>query len=558
MSSHSVGQRLSLKGQICTVQYVGAVQNKSGEWLGVEWDDSARGKHNGTHEGVKYFECRSRSPTTASFLRPNQPWDKSRTFYQALHEKYMSDDASNLGATVYFSTKQAEEVGFQKFAKRQAALQGIHVLILDRMRIRHTGNDEDDNIRETCKDITELDLTSNLFESLDEILNLIALLPKLAHLILDGNRFSVDSDKNARDFPRISSLSLSNTLLHRSGELLAPIVARRFSRIKTLMIANDELSDAESLSPTDLPETLTSLDLSNNYFMNLADLRQLSSCSHLTKVNLEKCQIKSAGQKGSSISSSILDLDLAHNAINSWDVVDALPSAFPAMKQLRTTGNPIYKDMKSALGKPLMAEDGYMLTIARLPQLDMLNYSKITEKERLNAEKYYLNEITAELAGTAPEKRAEVLRRHSRWNALCEEYGEPSIPDQPKADSIDPRSLAARLVDVTFVFTDRPEWQIRIPKSFNIYSVLGMVGKKLGVMPLELRLIWETGERDPIGLNQDQTGIEEWDSDEEEDGDETRVAENSVAREVELVAGTRTLGTYIEGREARVRVERKS
>lgn len=113
-------------------------------------------------------------------------------------------------------------------------------------------------------------------------------------------------------------------------------------------------------------------------------------------------------------------------------------------------------------------------------------------------------------------------------------------------------------MDVTFVFTDRPEWQVKIPKSFNVYSVLGMVGKRLSVMPLELRLIWETGERDPIGLNQDQTGIEEWDSDEEEDGDEIKIDENSVAREVELVAGTRTLGTYIEGREARVRIERKS
>lgn len=30
----------------------------AGEWLGVEWDDPARGKHDGTHEGHSYFECR--------------------------------------------------------------------------------------------------------------------------------------------------------------------------------------------------------------------------------------------------------------------------------------------------------------------------------------------------------------------------------------------------------------------------------------------------------------------------------------------------------------------
>lgn len=52
-----VGQRLSLKKQTCTVRYIGSVADKQGEWLGVEWDDPARGKHNGTHDGVSYFQC---------------------------------------------------------------------------------------------------------------------------------------------------------------------------------------------------------------------------------------------------------------------------------------------------------------------------------------------------------------------------------------------------------------------------------------------------------------------------------------------------------------------
>ena len=54
-----IGQRLSLKSQTCTVRYVGQVADKQGQWLGVEWDDASRGKHDGTHEGVSYFKCRS-------------------------------------------------------------------------------------------------------------------------------------------------------------------------------------------------------------------------------------------------------------------------------------------------------------------------------------------------------------------------------------------------------------------------------------------------------------------------------------------------------------------
>jgi tubulin-specific chaperone E len=52
-----VGKRLSLKGQLCTVRHVGPVASKSGEWLGVEWDDPARGKNDGSHEGQQYFKC---------------------------------------------------------------------------------------------------------------------------------------------------------------------------------------------------------------------------------------------------------------------------------------------------------------------------------------------------------------------------------------------------------------------------------------------------------------------------------------------------------------------
>lgn len=58
-SNFSIGQRLSFSGALCTVRYVGPVQGTKGDWLGVEWDDPAKGKHSGEHEGVEYFECQS-------------------------------------------------------------------------------------------------------------------------------------------------------------------------------------------------------------------------------------------------------------------------------------------------------------------------------------------------------------------------------------------------------------------------------------------------------------------------------------------------------------------
>lgn len=57
MATHYKGQRLSNKGDLCTVQYVGQVQEKPGIWLGVEWDNPSRGKHSGTFENKEYFKC---------------------------------------------------------------------------------------------------------------------------------------------------------------------------------------------------------------------------------------------------------------------------------------------------------------------------------------------------------------------------------------------------------------------------------------------------------------------------------------------------------------------
>jgi len=62
---HHVGERLSYDGNICTVRYAGAVDGTTGQWLGVEWDNGARGKHDGRHKGKRYFTCEPMSCNTA-------------------------------------------------------------------------------------------------------------------------------------------------------------------------------------------------------------------------------------------------------------------------------------------------------------------------------------------------------------------------------------------------------------------------------------------------------------------------------------------------------------
>ncbi|KAK4980803.1 hypothetical protein LTR66_010356 [Elasticomyces elasticus] len=465
-----LGKRLSLNGNRCTVRYVGEVQGKSGQWLGVEWDDPARGKNDGTNGGVRYFDCLSKAKTPASFLRPKQQWDPPVTFLGALRAKY-APEVTHVVQNIRISGKEAEEIGFEKIRRQQAHLQNLRIVVVDGMRIamfdRGAGGDALD-IRQTCPSVTDLDLSRNLLETWSD------------KLVLKNNQIST-----------------------------IPVV-----------VTSDVSVD--STSPVDFANT-------------------------------------------------VYDIDLSYNQISSWSFISALPSVFPGLTHLRVSYNPLYYSLVSAEGKPLTAEDGYMLTIARLPRLRYLNYSAVTGKERLNAETYYLSQIAVELADNPPEREADVLAQHPRYAELCEEYGEPAIARAAK-DTINPNSLAARLISFVFQLSPiaaktvdnsiEPTWKTEIPKSFSIYNVLGMVGKHYGMPPMQLRLVLETGERDPAAREMGGTyQVDEWDSSDEEvnapGGSNAREGTMWVEREEEMVAGTRAVGTYVEGTSAKVRVERR-
>ncbi|KAI7220759.1 tubulin-specific chaperone [Hortaea werneckii] len=576
-----VGKRLSLKGQLCTVRYNGPVADKQGEWLGVEWDDTTRGKHNGTHQGKCYFTCRSVSSTAASFLRPNQQWDKPRSFLEALKEKYASDnDPSEHEAIQISAHKQAEEVGFDKFARRQAQLRGIHTIVLDRMCIRHSPDDaESAEIGTVCKDVTDLDLSSNLFETMQEIIDIARRLPKLRCLTIDGNRIlqrpiqgeNLPSAETA--LPEVSWVSISSTLVDatedRANTKLAAVPLRLissfFPKAETLVACNNEW---ERLSEAQPPTSLKTLDVSGNLFESLSDIATLKGTPDIHTLIAKNCQIRSAGDYNTLRSRlhTVAELDIRGNSITSFAIIDRLAADLPSLRHLRTAGNPLYTSLVSPDGKPLTAEDGYMLTVARLPKLETLNYSKITEKERLNADRYYLSQIALEISlETSDSGREKVKERHPRWMDLCEEYGEPASSSKPTPanEVVDPNSLAARMIKIK-LFTDEQNYDLLIPKSHSIYTLFGLIAKELKVSssPLTLGLWLETGEEIlPEGGTSEKAvdSPQWWCSDDEDDepltaGESRPESDKAASKKVQILPSTRAVGTFLEDGQTELKV----
>ena len=75
----TAGERLDA----ATVRYLGPVGGE-GVWAGVEFDAAGRGKHDGTHGGVSYFQA---PPLSSSFVRLHK-LRCGGTLLQALAAKY--------------------------------------------------------------------------------------------------------------------------------------------------------------------------------------------------------------------------------------------------------------------------------------------------------------------------------------------------------------------------------------------------------------------------------------------------------------------------------------
>ncbi|KFA52493.1 hypothetical protein S40293_05646 [Stachybotrys chartarum IBT 40293] len=574
--THHIGQRISYDGALCTVRYIGPVAGQTGSWLGVEWDDASRGKHDGSHKGVRYFTCVSKLPTAASLVRPSRPVDKPQSFISALHEKYAAQDdavGEPPAQIVISGSKVAEEMGFDKIRRSFAQLRELKVVILDGMRIYSATTDgAGESVGQTCPRIKHLDMSRNLFESLEPVAAVCRELPVLRTLVLNGNRFhNIQDDPALRSseplFQTVEELSIEDGYL--SWEQLGSI-ARRCPSLQTFNGGTNQLSVLPSVDFLNLSATLTSLYLEFNEFTALSDLANLTPLTALRNLHLKGNSISALSAPGSAppvFTSSLTYLDISYNDVQSWSFVDGLPALFPGLTALRLSHNPVYDEHESD-SKASSSEETHMFTIARLASLRSLNFTRITTADRTNAEMFYLSRIAKQLADVAESAEATVLALHPRYKELCDMYGEPDVI---RRQEINPAFLEARLVKVTFHHPRTGQKSVsRIPKSFDIYAVKGIAGKLFSLTPLQVDLIWETGEWDPVGGYDDR----EDDSSDDEGflpadpiadlenraaRDEEEDAESKpgrwVKREVRLKEGPRQLGYCVDGVEVVLRIE---
>uniref|UniRef100_A0A8D0KW69 Tubulin-specific chaperone E n=1 Tax=Strix occidentalis caurina TaxID=311401 RepID=A0A8D0KW69_STROC len=142
-------------------------QIKGRIWLGVEWDDPQRGKHDGTYEGTQYFKCRH--PRGGSFIRPNKA-NFGVDFLAAVKDRYGLNDEQDVQRgtenTLVFG-KTVEFVGMDSIAEQQSQLNQLVDISVRECAVSHAGQKEE--ISRTCANIRHINLSRNLISSWETV-----------------------------------------------------------------------------------------------------------------------------------------------------------------------------------------------------------------------------------------------------------------------------------------------------------------------------------------------------------------------------------------------------
>ncbi|THH30746.1 hypothetical protein EUX98_g3448 [Antrodiella citrinella] len=150
--SPQIGARISHGWDIGTVRFIGTVEGSLGDWLGIEWDDPRRGKHDGVKGDKRYFSCMT--PNAGSFLRPTVAGlIHGTSFLKALSSKYVEAlhaSAQTEKVTLGSSNGaiEVEAVNLDKVRARLSQLDMLREVSLDNQGVALP--DPLGRIKETC------------------------------------------------------------------------------------------------------------------------------------------------------------------------------------------------------------------------------------------------------------------------------------------------------------------------------------------------------------------------------------------------------------------------
>ena len=507
-------------GFVGTVAYVGSVassKNPNEQYAGIVWDDSSRGKHDGsvvcrtTNQIVRHFSC---GPTQGSFLKVRKLDLGVTLTARLLRDKYVEMNApviapnNILPHTMKTSSgreKTIEFLGEMKIRKHQQ-LKNMNKISLRRAGISKASSEED---MAEFGHIKDIDLAGNLLSSWIETFDIIRQFPLLENFSLAHNyvRDINPSSITVINFDNMKILNLNNCLVQSFKTV--EIVAETMRNLESLCVANSNLSDLKSSDGVKGFQNLRDLDCSDCGFDEWENqISKFSTLPRLESLSVDDNPIPSipSGAGADSSFPSLLSLQISGIAVSTWMDLEAINS-FASLKALRFKNIPL----TASLGQGEVRSNA----IARFPNLDFLNASRVLKDERIEAERRYVTLVSNSLqkGNFGEDERKVFLEKHPKFLGLTEKHKNLTIYLKNRMEK--GGNLATSIYNITIKSMTASSCTMepivrRLPGTMNVERMKAMCSRAFNTDYDIIRLRFRTDTADslPVEMEDDSKTID--------------------------------------------------
>ncbi|KAJ8974188.1 hypothetical protein NQ317_004867 [Molorchus minor] len=465
---HHVGSRIECCGHFGTIKYIGPVEGHPGVWLGIDWDDIDRGKHNGTVNGVHYFS--TRCPKSGSFLR-REKVNFGQSLAVAIRFRY-GEREDELTAKIKeqqllkfqqsINAPFLELVGFDKVADRQSNFNSLEIVNVRLRNVSTTGAPYE--LSGICPNLREIDISKNLLSSWTEIFNICSQLNHLYWLNVSENMLTFPDNYREYIFPNITVLICGYMGLNWED---VKRISNIFPNIEELRAPYNNITDLSTPEHHSLLK-LQVLDLEGNDIRYWSQVNKLSVIPTLEQLIMENTKLENIHFESKSVPvedfPKLSKLNISENLIAKWCSIGEL-NKLRNMENLRFMKNPILETENIATREQLV--------IARIKNLKFFNGRLIKDDERRGAEYDYIKKYALEwLRVKDIAERDQFLLEHNRYLELIEKYGELEESELQVQSNI----LKSSLIALNIKFGER-RISKNLPPSILIQKLVMLIQK---------------------------------------------------------------------------------
>ncbi|OAD56160.1 Tubulin-specific chaperone E [Eufriesea mexicana] len=429
---YEIDSRIECDGHQGTLKYVGPVGETKGLWLGIDWDDPTRGKHNGTYEGVKYFKARY--PTSGSFIRPGKA-KFGISCPEAIKIRYglINDELAGIDRDTLTSLQKEinapflEVVGFSKVNKKQSKFDQLKIVWLREQCVSTAGNPGE--LKELCPNLEELDISKNLINHWQIVADICCQLHCLVRLNVSENYLPTEENMQVLKDSFLMIKYLTIAKMNYNWFDIQQCMCM-FPSLQELSVSFNILNIIQKPIKTDNIMKICKLTLEGNLISSWDEILKLDSFSWQVILALITCnKIRFPTVEPTAKTTAFFNLRQLHisqNNISEWQSISELEK-LNNLEDLKFRENPILKNEN--------LETARQLIIARISKLKFLNGTEILYDERRGAEYDYLKLFLPKWIESEndSEKRLQFIIEHLRYPALVSmEFVCPDHPNQPR------------------------------------------------------------------------------------------------------------------------------